>query len=136
MSFVSELKRRNVFRSVLTYAVAGWLLAEVMELVTGAFQAPPWVLKVFISVVALGVVPVIIFSWVYEITPEGIKREAIDLPKYPAGTARKLDIAVLVMLTVAIGLFVQERLSRDAPVAPALAGPPMVAVLPFVSTSL
>ncbi len=148
MSFVSELKRRNVFRSVLTYAVAGWLLAEVMELITGAFEAPPWVLKVFISVVVLGVVPVMIFSWVYEITPEGIKKEAIDLPEHPAGTARKLDIAVLVMLAVAIGLFVQERLSREASVvppaaevtetaaAPAMAGLPMVAVLPFMSKSL
>ncbi len=148
MSFFSELKRRNVFRSVLTYAVAGWLLVEVMELITGTFEAPPWLLKVFISVVVLGVVPVMIFSWVYEITPEGIKKEASDHPEHPAASARKLDIAVLVMLTVAIGLFVQDRLSREAAVAPppaevretasapAMGGLPMVAVLPFAATSL
>jgi len=148
MSFFSNLRRRNVFRSALTYAVAAWLLMEVMELITGTFEAPPWVLKVFVSALVLGVVPVMIFSWLYEITPEGIKRESTDRPEHPAGTARKLDIAVLVMLTVAIGLFVQDRISRQTPVsaptaevlsttaAPVKEGPPMVAVLPFTSSSM
>jgi hypothetical protein len=61
MSLIAKLKRRNVFRTALAYAVASWLLIEVMELITGAFGAPPWVIKVSISVLALGLVPVMIF---------------------------------------------------------------------------
>ncbi len=136
--------RRNVFRVMLTYAVAGWLLVEGMDLLTETFEAPPWVMKVFIGAVLLGILPVAIFSWVYEITPEGIKKEATDHPAHAPGSGRKLDIAVLVMLSVAIGIFVVEKFSRDDPVVSAPAeekvtvreGPPMLAVLPFVSASL
>jgi len=98
----------------------------------------------------VGIVPVVIFSWLYEITPEGIKREAGGQVEHTAGTARKLDIAVIVMLAVAIGLFAQDRLSRESAPAPTPSheavvkaepalvteGPPMVAVLPFTSASL
>jgi TolB-like protein len=144
MSFIKELMRRNVFRVALTYAVAGWLLVEGMDLLTETFEAPPWVMKVFIGAVLLGILPVAIFSWVYEITPEGIKKEATDHPAHAPGSGRKLDIAVLVMLSVAIGIFVVEKFSRDDPVTSAPAeqevtvreGPPMLAVLPFVSASL
>ncbi len=150
MSLFNELKRRNVFRVLLAYAVAGWLLVEIMGVITGAFEAPAWVLKVFISVLVLGLVPAMIFSWVYEITPEGIRKEATEKPEHSVGTARKLDIAVLVMLTLAIGLFIQERIDSELPLVqppvevsspvPVTAtinrGPPMVAVLPFVATSL
>jgi TolB-like protein len=142
MSFFSDLKRRNVIRTALAYVVAAWLLIEVLEIITGVFEAPVWVMKVFISVLGLGIVPVLIFSWLYEITPDGIKREDADHPEHTAGTARKLDIAVLVMLTIAIGLFVQQRFSGESPrlsstvEAPVTQGPPMVAVLPFASVSL
>ena len=142
MSFFSDLKRRNVIRTALAYVVAAWLLIEVMEIITGVFEAPVWVMKVFISVLALGIVPAMIFSWLYEITPDGIKREMTDHPEHTAGTARKLDIAVLVMLTIAIGLFVQQRFSGESPrisptgETPVTQGPPMVAVLPFASVSL
>ena len=144
MSFIKELMRRNVFRVVLTYAVAGWLLVQGMDVLTETFEAPPWVMKVFIGALLLGILPVAIFSWVYEVTPEGIKKEATDQPVHAPGSGRKLDIAVMVMLAVAIGLVVQQKFSRDDPaVSPhaeekvtAHEGPPMVAVLPFVSTSL
>ena len=144
MSFFKKLKRRNVIRVSLTYAVAAWLLVDVMDLLTATFEAPLWVMKVFIGVVLLGTVPVVILSWVYEITPEGIKKEATDHPRHAPETGRKLDIAILAMLTVVIGLFVAEKFSRDDPVAPgpvegkvtARKGPPMLAVLPFASQSL
>ena len=60
MSFIAELKRRNVFRAPLAYVVAGWLLVEIMEVITQAFEAPTWVLKVFISVMVLGLVLVVL----------------------------------------------------------------------------
>jgi len=144
MSFFEELKRRNVPRVVLTYAVAGWLLVEVMDLLTDAFEAPSWVMKVFIGAVALGVFPAAIFSWIYEITPDGIKKEATDNPAHETGAGRKLNIAIIVMLAIAIGFFVEQRINRidqgeSQPVAEQTSeskGPPMLAVLPFVSASL
>jgi len=144
MSFIKELKRRNVFRVVLTYAIAGWLLVEAMDLLTDAFEAPSWVIKVFIGAIAIGIFPVAIFSWIYEITPDGIKKEAADGPMPAGDSGRKLNIAVLVMLVIAVGLFIEQRISRDdqydAPAAEeqvaVSSGLPMVAVLPFVSASL
>ena len=139
MSLLTELNRRNVFRAVLAYAVAGWLLVEVMELLTDAFEAPPWVLKVFIGAVLLGVLPVSIFSWVYEITPGGIRKDSAQ--EGAAGPGRKLNIAVIIMLLIAIGLVLEQRFSRQDAVSPPAVvdqavppqGPPVLAVLPFVS---
>lgn len=144
MSFFEELKRRNVSRVILTYAVAGWLLVEVMDLLTDAFEAPSWVIKVFIGAVAFGAFPVAIFSWIYEITPDGIKKEATDGPIHEPGASRKLNIAIIVMLAIAIGFFVEQRINRvgqdeSQPVVEQTsesASPPMLAVLPFVSASL
>jgi TolB-like protein len=144
MSFIKELSRRNVFRAMLTYAVASWLLVQGMDVLTEAFDAPPWVMKVFIGVLFLGILPVTIFSWVYEITPEGIKKDAAVDPAQAPASGRKLDIAVIVMLAVAIGLFLTDNFGTDDPPSSAPAeqsvaareGPPMVAVLPFVAKSL
>ncbi len=60
MSLIKELSRRNVFRAMLTYAVASWLLVQGMDVLTEAFDAPPWVMKVFIGVLFLGILPVTI----------------------------------------------------------------------------
>jgi TolB-like protein/Tfp pilus assembly protein PilF len=148
MSFIAELQRRNVFRVVLAYVLASWLLVEVLEVITGAFEAPVWLLKVLISLLMLGVVPVAIFSWIYEITPEGIKKESSDQPEHPAGTAHRLDLTVMVLLAVVVGLLVIKGSGDQAPaplpvsqtsqitVTAANQGPPMVAVLPFASSSM
>jgi TolB-like protein len=164
MSLIAKLKRRNVFRSALAYAVAAWLLVEVMELVTETFGAPDWVLQVFVSLAVIGIVPVVLFSWMYEITPEGIKRESEGGIDHSVATTHRLNVAIIIMLAVAIGLFgyeqfaSQEDASRTAgpataegrssspatdktpPSAPGHVedpgAPPMVAVLPFTTVSL
>jgi TolB-like protein/Tfp pilus assembly protein PilF len=144
LSFIKELMRRNVIRVMVSYAVAAWLLVQGMDVLTDTFDAPPWVMKVFIGMVMLGILPAMVLSWVYEITPEGIKKDATDLPAHEPGSVRKLDIAVLVMLTVAIGIFVAEKYIGDDSVTSSPAegsasvreGPPMLAVLPFASKSL
>jgi TolB-like protein len=140
MSLIKELSRRNVFRVMLTYAVAAWLLVEGMDLLTDVFEAPTWVMKVFVGIVVLGFIPVAGFSWIYEITPEGIKKEAADSPAHSAAAAYKLNVAVVVMLAIAIGVFLFQSANKDeATAAPKVAertGPPMLAVLPFVSASL
>ena len=76
MSLFAELKRRNVIRVAVAYAVIGWLLTEVSSVVLPTFGAPDWVMKVLIYVLMLGFIPAVVFSWVYELTPEGVKRES------------------------------------------------------------
>ncbi len=115
MSFFEELKRRNVIRVAVAYAVAAWLLVQVLEIATDAFEAPAWVLKIVMTLLAIGLIPALVFSWVYELTPEGIKRESDVAPQdaVTAHTAKRLDIAVIMLLIGAIGLFAYDRATRD-----------------------
>jgi TolB-like protein len=121
MSLFAELKRRNVIRVGLAYVVAGWLLVQVLEIAADSFEAPAWVMKFAITVIAVALVPTLIFSWVYEITPEGIKRE-VEVERtesVTAETGQKLNVAVIVLLVLAIGLFAVDRFLLDRSSAPA-----------------
>src|SRR5438093_10821906 len=75
-NFLAELKRRNVYRVAVAYAVVSWLLIQAASILFPTFEAPSWVMKVFVAVLVLGFPIVLIFSWAFEITPEGIKRES------------------------------------------------------------
>jgi TolB-like protein/Tfp pilus assembly protein PilF len=102
-----ELKRRNVFRVAIAYLVATWLVLQVADIVLEIIAAPAWVAQVFLLLFALGFPFVLIFSWAYELTPEGLKREKdVDRSKsITPQTGRKLDMATIGML-VAVLLFV------------------------------
>jgi hypothetical protein len=76
MSFFTELKRRNVFRVGIAYAVAAWVLLQVVDLVLENITAPDWVMKVFLLVVVVGFPISVIIAWAFEMTPEGLKRES------------------------------------------------------------
>jgi len=110
-----ELKRRNVFRVGVAYLVTAWIVAQVAELLVEAFEAPPWALKLFLGALALGFVISVVVAWVYELTPEGIKREVeIDRSEsVVAHTGRKLDRLIIVALVVALGYFIWESRFRD-----------------------
>ncbi len=73
LSLFSELERRNVFRFAIVYIVAIWLVLQVSQPVLQAIEAPPWVLKVFLLLFALDLPIILLFSWAYELTPEGLK---------------------------------------------------------------
>jgi TolB-like protein len=115
MSFFEELKRRNVFRVGVAYAVAGWVLLQVVDLVLDNVEAPGWVMDVFMLVVVLGFVVSMIVAWAYEITPEGIKREAdVDRGQSITGdTGRKLDKIIIGFLAVAVVLLLADRFVRS-----------------------
>lgn len=139
MSLFSQLQQRNVFRAALAYVVAAWLVVQAMDIMTAAFEAPPWVMKLLIGVLALGMIPVLIFSWAYEITPDGIRKDEDGERPPPSAASRRLNIGVILMLAGAISLYVfdpagMRESSNDTAARPA--GPPMVAVLPFTSVSL
>ena len=106
MKLFEELKRRNVFRVGAAYIVLGWLVVQVTETVAPALSLPEWVVAFVIWIGVIGLPFVIFFSWAFEITPDGVKREAeVDRSASISHvTGRKLDVALLVLVTIAIGL--------------------------------
>lgn len=140
MSLFDELKRRNVFRVVAAYLVVGWLLTEVLTTLLPAFGAPPWVPRAVMLAFALGFLPAIILSWVYELTPDGIKREHEVDREGSAGlkTSKRLEIITITSVVVGI-IFISVFGSRTIIDEPSPAAAPIsnasVAVLPFVNMS-
>ncbi len=92
MSFYQELKRRKVFRVAVAYAVVGWILAEIGDLLFETFEAPVWVMKVFTTVIILGFPLALFFAWAYEMTSAGLKREAEVVDSNQSGTTRIGDL--------------------------------------------
>jgi TolB-like protein/Flp pilus assembly protein TadD len=114
-NFFSELKRRNVYKVAVAYAVVAWLLIQAASIFLPAFDAPPWVMKIFIIVIIFGFPVALIFSWAFEITPEGIKLESeIDPSKsIKRRTGRKIVAITIALAVVAAGLFVYRLVGRD-----------------------
>ncbi|HJZ67236.1 MAG TPA: adenylyl cyclase, partial [Blastocatellia bacterium] len=75
-SFFGELKRRNVYKVAVAYAVVSWLLIQAASIFLPTFEAPAWVMKVFVVILVLGLPVALILAWAFEITPEGIMRES------------------------------------------------------------
>ncbi len=139
MSFFEELKRRNVVRVGIAYAVIGWLLAQVAEFAFENFGAPEWVLKTFVVVLLLGLPIALLFAWAFEMTPDGIKREK-DVDRSQSitrQTGRKLDRLIIAVLAVAVVVLVGERLipNGEAPESVTSDSEQSIAVLPFVDLS-
>ena len=142
MSFFAELKRRNVVRVGIAYAVIGWVLAQVAEFAFENFGAPEWVLKSFVVAVVLGLPIALIFAWAFEMTPEGLKRER-DVDRSASitkQTGRKLDRVIIVVLAAAVVMllakeFYFDRTDDAGNEVVATAGPQSIAVLPFVNMS-
>src|SRR5213078_3674252 len=109
-NFFSELKRRNVYKVAVAYAVAAWLLIQAASIFFPAFDAPPWVMKIFIIVIIFGFPVALILSWAFEITPEGIKLESEIEPNKSVTrrTGRKIVAVTIALAVVAAGLFVYQ----------------------------
>ncbi|MFT5768257.1 MAG: TolB-like protein/Tfp pilus assembly protein PilF, partial [Lysobacterales bacterium] len=111
MSFFEELKRRNVVRVAVAYGVAAWVLLQVADLVLENIAAPPWVIQALMLVVGLGFVAALVIAWAYELTPEGIKREA-DVDRTQSVTSEtklKLDRIIIAFLVVAVAVLLIDR---------------------------
>ena len=152
MSFFEELKRRNVFRVGIAYAVVAWLLMQVADVLIDNIGAPDWVFRTLLLVIGIGFPLALVFAWAFEMTPEGIKRDRDVDPAAAsqAGSGRRLDRLIIVALVLALAYFIYESrfTSGTAESAPAQAerapaqvateAPPAgrsVAVLPFVNMS-
>ena len=111
MSFFAELKRRNVIRMAGLYLVGAWLIAQVAETILPAFDVPNWVMRAIIIALALGFLPAVIFAWVFELTPGGIRRdEEVDPAQSIAPhTARRMDRMLLLVSVLALCYFAVDK---------------------------
>ena len=107
MSFFEELKRRNVFRVAIGYVITAWLLLQVVDLVLENINAPDWVMQVFMLALAIGFPLAVFFAWAFEMTPEGVKREAeVDRSQSIAQkTGRKMDRNIIIAMALALAYF-------------------------------
>jgi serine/threonine-protein kinase len=105
-SFFSELKRRNVYKVAITYAVVAWLLIQAASILLPTFEAPTWVMKAFVVFLALGFVISVMISWAFEATPEGLKRTENVPPDavLPTWSPRKFATFIVAVAVIAAGL--------------------------------
>ena len=115
MLFFTELKRRNVIRVAVAYLMLSWLVLQVADVLVQGLELPAVWPKAVIALLALGFIPVLVFSWIYEMTPEGLKRESEVAPdqSITVHTAKKLDVAVIALLVLAGGLYGYVNLVAD-----------------------
>jgi TolB-like protein len=149
MSLFTELRRRNVFRVGTAYLVLAWLVVQVTDTVAPALNLPDWTLGLVVWIGIVGFPFALIFSWAFELTPEGLKREEevereVSITQV---TARSIDRVIVGLLALAVGFLLVDRYylaERGEPlsrVAPAETGHSTsraytsIAVLPFVNMS-
>src|SRR6266403_1987966 len=142
-SFFTELKRRNVYKVAVAYAVAAWLLIQAASILFPTFDAPPWLMQIFVVILVIGFLAALVFSWAFEITPEGIVRESEVEHGKPITrrTGRKIVAMTVVLAIFAAGLLIFQVLRARSTMAPrqseaATAIPEKsIAVLPFENRS-
>ena len=111
-NFFAELKRRNVYKVAVAYAVIAWLLIQAASILFPTFEAPTWAMKVFVVILAAGFVLALVIAWAFEMTPEGIKRTEDVAPdeKIPQWSPRKFATFIIVVAAIAAGLFAYQFL--------------------------
>jgi TolB-like protein/Tfp pilus assembly protein PilF len=125
MSFFEDLKRRNVIRVALLYVIASWLLLQIADVLFPNLGAPEWAFGLVFGLLLLFFVPTLIFAWIYDITPEGLKRTSeVDTDASIASATRhKTNVLIVVLLALAIGGLILDRLIPET-------GPPADTVDP------
>lgn len=136
--FFTELRRRNVLRVAAAYALVAWILIEAGSVLLPTFGAPDWYFRVHVVIVAMGFVLSLIFAWIFEITPEGVKRESevdrsVDRPR-----TQGFNVVIITLLGIALAVSVSFNVSgirTQAPELPQTVDRSSIAVLPFQSRS-
>ena len=134
---LAELKRRNVYKVAVAYAVVAWLLIQAASILFPTFDAPGWVMKVVVVVIAIGFPLALIMAWAFELTPQGIKRTE-EVPREQSiarSTGRKLDFAIITVLTLAVGLLLFDRFRSKPQTHESGKTAKSIAVLPFENAS-
>lgn len=146
MNFFSELKRRNVYKVAVAYAVVGWLIIQVATQTFPFFEIPNWAVRLVILLVAIGFPIALVMAWAFELTPEGLKRTEATAEPAPSGKSGRAWIYVVIAgAALSIGLFFAGRYTANDNGSPS-SGPTSrpeqastleksVAVLPFENLS-
>jgi hypothetical protein len=117
LSFIDELKRRNVFRVGIAYTVAAWLLIQVSDIVFPRIGLPDSAVTLVIALLGIGFIPALIFAWAFEMTPEGIKREK-DVDRTESitpNTGKKLDRMIIGIMGAVILFLLADRFLLNRP---------------------
>ncbi len=116
MSFIQELKRRNVFKVGIAYLVSCWLIIQVADILLENIGTPAWVLQTIFVVLGVGFFIAMFFAWAFELTPEGVKREKeVDRSQSIAPqTGKKLNNTILILMALAIGYLLFDKFSGPA----------------------
>src|SRR5947209_493432 len=136
-SFVAELKRRNVYKVAVAYAVVGWVIAQIATQIFPFLEIPNWVVRLVIVLIAIGFPIALVIAWAFEATPEGIKRTDDVDPSAASRAPKKHTWIYVVVIGAAfsIGLFFVGRYSaRNGSSASELSAK-SIAVLPFDNLS-
>ena len=136
-NFFSELKRRNVYKVAVAYAVVGWLVIQVSSTVLPTFHAPEWVVQTLVVLVAIGFPIALVIAWAFELTPEGLKRaEDVDLAMKRRPKSHAWIYVVAVGAVLSIGLFMLGRYGfREKNSSTVELPAKSIAVLPFDNLS-
>ncbi|HCP92102.1 MAG TPA: hypothetical protein DIT76_08680 [Spartobacteria bacterium] len=143
-SFFSELKRRNVYKVAITYAVVAWLLIQAASILLPTFEAPTWVMKAFVVFLAFGFVISVMISWAFEATPQGLKRTENVPPDavLPTWSPRKFATFIVSVAVIAAGLLAYQFLRpkntpapRQSEAATGSISRKSIAVLPLLNES-
>ncbi len=133
-TFFAELKRRNVVKVAIAYAAMGWVLIEVGSTLLPIFKAPDWILQAVAAAVLLGFPVALVLSWVFELTPDGIKRaDEAGLAATPE-PSRRLQLVFLAVMLALGGALMVGRFGQQAPDVLSVSSK-SVAVLPFINRS-
>jgi len=139
-SFFSELKRRNVYKVAVAYAVVSWLLIQATSILLPTFEAPAWVMKAFVVLLALGFFLAVFISWAFEMTPEGMKRTADvsseEVRSLPYWSKKKFVAFIGAVAVIAAALFVFQLLcTPTSSIPPSKSDNKSIAVLPLLNES-
>jgi TolB-like protein/cytochrome c-type biogenesis protein CcmH/NrfG len=130
MSLLRELQQRNVIRVATAYVVTSWLIIQVIETIFPAFGFGDEAIRIAVILLAIGFVPVVIGAWVFEWTPEGIKRDTGET--LPPARARRFDSGIIVVLLIAVAYFAIDKFVLTAPaIDSGFYGTRSIAVMPF-----
>jgi TolB-like protein/Flp pilus assembly protein TadD len=134
--FFAELKRRNVYKVAVTYAVVAWLLIQVATQVFPFFEIPNWTIRLVVLLMVIGFPIALIIAWAFELTPQGLKRtEALDQSGVAQSKKKTWIYVVIIAAVLSIGIFFLGRYTASNRIGSAALSAKSIAVLPFANLS-
>ena len=129
-NFFAELKRRNVIRFAGLYLVGAWLIVQVASTVLPMFGAPEWLPRSIVVLLVIGFIPALVFSWAFELTPQGLKRDEEVPPEQSIApqTGRRMNRLIIAVLLLALAYFAFDKFvltPRHAAPLPKFPDPPV-----------